>query len=425
MEDKLMRVLLIEDNPEDARLVQERLLDDPRAAVQVEWVDQLPKALNRLSQKEVDVILSAVYLLAGHGVEVVQELHNAFPKIPIVALTAGTGDEALVTAALQKGARDCLCKTDAAAVLLRHVLLQAIERNRAEQELIATRKELTHKLFELARANEALKEMQLALIQTEKMKSVGQLAAGVAHEIKNPLTMLLQAVEYLSRQFASGHPPEAGLSLEDNPYEIRLILGDMKQWLQRADSIVRGLVNFSTLEKLTLEAADLNTVVETSLSLVKHELEKRRIRVEKELGQNLPPVKFDRIKLEQVFVNLYMNAIQAMPEKGTLTVRTLTRKVTPLGPHAAYRKAGRFHVGDTLVAAVVEDTGRGILEENLSRIFDPFFTTKPAGQGTGLGLSVSRKIVDLHGGIIEVANRKEGGVRAALLLKAEKDSRLL
>jgi signal transduction histidine kinase len=126
----------------------------------------------------------------------------------------------------------------------------------------------------------------------------------------------------------------------------------------------------------------------------------------------------DRTRIEQVFLNLFLNAIQAMPQGGTLTVRTraerwgddsLCSECTP----------GQIKPGDPVVVAEVQDTGVGIPEQNLTRVFDPFFTTKPVGSGTGLGLSVARQIVDLHGGIIDVRNVPEGGVRVTIVLKSQ------
>jgi signal transduction histidine kinase len=137
------------------------------------------------------------------------------------------------------------------------------------------------------------------------------------------------------------------------------------------------------------------------------------------LGENLPLLKLDRHKIEQVFVNLFMNAIQAMPEGGMLTVKTATKQLTELGSDVDRGKTDGFRIGETLVVVEVEDTGTGIPDKELARVFDPFFTTKRTSQGTGLGLSVTRKIIELHRGMIDISNRQEGGVRVALMFKTD------
>ena len=123
-------------------------------------------------------------------------------------------------------------------------------------------------------------------------------------------------------------------------------------------------------------------------------------------------------------MNLMMNSIHAMPKGGTLTVRTYVRQFNGGGPPQGHgepdKLADRLRVGDTVVVAEVDDTGTGIPENQLPKVFDPFFTTKPTGKGTGLGLTVTNKIIELHGGVIDIRNRKEGGVRVEVMLKAQR-----
>ena len=128
-------------------------------------------------------------------------------------------------------------------------------------------------------------------------------------------------------------------------------------------------------------------------------------------------VKLDRTKMEQVFVNIFMNAIHAMPEGGSLTVKTYAKQFKEPGGAVGSRTTDRFRVGQSVLVIEVEDTGPGIPEDKLSQVFDPFFTTKPAGQGTGLGLTVARNIIDLHDGTIEIRNREPHGVHVAIMLK--------
>jgi PAS domain S-box-containing protein len=267
-------------------------------------------------------------------------------------------------------------------------------------------------ITERKRAEEELRAAELQLIQSAKLESVGQLAAGVAHEVKNPLGIIQQGVGYLGKKMV-------GPDVET----MTLVLQKMDNAVKRADRVIGGLLDFSASSALEMQSTDLNAVVEESVLLVKHELVKARVTVVKGLGGDLPALKMDRQKIEQVFVNLFINAIHAMPGGGRLTIKTGTKSLDEIG-----LDCGRWNTDppqsellpqNSVVVVEVEDTGTGIPEDKLDRIFDPFFTTKQPGQGTGLGLSVTRKIMELHGGTISISNRKEGGVRVTLLFKVE------
>jgi len=268
---------------------------------------------------------------------------------------------------------------------------------------------LCEDITERKRAEEELKAAQLQLIQSEKLESVGRLAAGVAHEVKNPLAIILQGLAYLS------HVPST--ADDDN---VAMVLQKMDNAVKRADRVIGGLLDFSAQRAGDVRPADVNAVLEQSLLLVKHELVKAHVPVVKKLGQDLPPLMLDRHKIEQVFVNLFLNAIQAMPEGGTLTVKTNAKQPRELGLGDGRQQTDPVRGEETLVMIEVEDTGTGIPQDKLDRIFDPFFTTKPTGQGTGLGLTVTRKIIELHSGKIDIRNRPEGGVRVTLTFKKDR-----
>jgi PAS domain S-box-containing protein len=265
-------------------------------------------------------------------------------------------------------------------------------------------------ISERKRAEEELKTTQLQLIQSEKLESVGRLAAGVAHEVKNPLAIIQQGLAYISD----------AVSTTDGD-TVALVVGKMDNAVRRADRVIKGLLDFSAPKAVDMTPVELKSVVEESLLLVEHQLVTARVTVVKELAENLPPLKLDQHKIEQVFVNLFMNAIQAMPEGGTLTVKAEVQQLTQPGLNVGRRKSDRFRIGDSIVEVHVEDTGSGIPDDKLGRVFDPFFTTKPTGLGTGLGLTVTRKIMELHGATIHIRNRQEGGVRVTLRFKTEGD----
>ena len=282
---------------------------------------------------------------------------------------------------------------------------------RFEQQLQRKNDELAASEAALRKSNEDLKSAQLQLIQAEKMESIGTLAAGVAHEVKNPLAIMQMGVNYLSKKLPEG---------DEN---IAMVLQEMKEAITRADSITRGLLDFAASKQLAVKPEDFNQLITDTLKMVRHELNKKRIELVKDLAVLLPKVAVDKTQIQQVFVNLFVNAAHAMPEGGTLTVRTFAKQMTETTHSEGSRSSAHLWVGDTAVVAEVEDTGSGIPQEHLAKIFDPFFTTKPTGVGTGLGLPVSRKIVELHGGTIDIKNKPDGtGVRVTVLLKEQRDS---
>jgi signal transduction histidine kinase len=282
------------------------------------------------------------------------------------------------------------------------------ERKRFEETLQRKNLELASSEAALRRSHEELKFAQLQLIQAEKMESIGTLAAGVAHEVKNPLAILQMGVNYLSKKASSS---------DEN---MQMVLQEMREAIARADSITRGLLDFAASKQLAMHPEDLNELIAGTCKMVRHELSKKAIQWTQDFAPNLPKVSVDKTQIQQVFVNLFMNAIHAMPEGGTLAVRTFTKQVTETTHHEGSRKADRLWVGETAVVAEVDDTGSGIPDPNLARIFDPFFTTKPTGVGTGLGLPVSKKIIELHGGTIDIKNKTPGGVRVILTLPGRK-----
>ena len=261
---------------------------------------------------------------------------------------------------------------------------------------------------EIRRYRAQLRVTQLQLIQSEKLDSLGRMAAGVAHEVKNPLMMVLTGVKVLSKR------------LENADESTRQLLDDMTEAVQRADKIIGGMLSYSRDQALDLAPADLHATIEKSLRFVRHELEQARIVVVKDFAESLPPVRLDEFKIQQMFVNLLTNAIHAIGSDGeirlTTSLETLTR-----GTYVGYRMGDAYVPGERVAIIRIEDSGPGIPKEHLKNVFDPFFTTKPTGRGTGLGLSVCRQIVEMHGGTVDVGNRDTGGARVTVILKTDTD----
>jgi two-component system, NtrC family, sensor kinase len=244
-------------------------------------------------------------------------------------------------------------------------------------------------LGRLVLLNDITERMQLEqqLLQTEKLTSLGLLAAGVAHEVNTPLAVISNYIQMLARQ------------LPGDDSRQKIIEKIVKQTF-RASEIVNNLLNFSRTGAGEFSAVSMNEVIEETLTLVAHPFRAAHVSVIKSFDENLPAIKGSGNRLQQVFLNLFLNARDAMPSGGMLEVRTASQNGS--------------------VEIEVTDTGTGIPGENLHRIFDPFFTTKATGRGTGLGLSVSYGIVQEHNGRIEVRSTPGKGTSFRLEFPAVK-----
>ena len=221
-------------------------------------------------------------------------------------------------------------------------------------------------------------ELEKQLMQADKLSSIGLLAAGVAHEVNTPLAVISNYAQMLAKQVA-------------NDDQKARMLDKIAKSTFRASEIVNGLLNFSRVANTEFGQVDLNRVVQETLSLVDHQLKRAGVEVRTALDASLDPVHGNAGKLQQVFLNLFLNARDAMEGGGVLEIRT-----------SAEESGARVEVSDT---------GHGIAPEHVHRIYDPFFTTKAGRKGTGLGLSVSYGIIQEHGGTIEVFSRSGGGTR--------------
>ena len=277
---------------------------------------------------------------------------------------------------------------------------------------------LQEKGEEQRRLIDQLQEAQAQLLQSEKMASIGQLAAGVAHEINNPVGFVNSNMGTLGTyvdtlfKLLGGYdkifeklPAEAGLAasiaqlkeqadLEFLQGDIGDLIKESMEGLTRVKNIVQSLKNFSHVGETEWQYSDLHQGIESTLSIANNEF-KYKARVVKEFGA-LPLVKCLASQLNQVFMNLIVNASQAIKESGIITIKTGCR--------------------DAWVWIEIGDNGEGIPKENLSRIFEPFFTTKAVGKGTGLGLSLSYSIIAKHGGRIEVDSEVGTGTRFTIHL---------
>ncbi len=218
--------------------------------------------------------------------------------------------------------------------------------------------------------------MQDQLLQVEKLSSIGLLAAGLAHEVNTPIT----GISSYTQMLLKGMP---------DTDQRKPILEKIEKQTFRAAEIVNGLLNFARVNGTEFTDLDVNRLIQESLTLLEHQFRRSRIRVEPSLEPSVPPIYGNAGKLQQVFINLLLNAKDAMPSGGQLVIRTRRN--------------------DSMVEVEIADTGVGISAENIKRIFDPFYTTKKTGKGTGLGLAITYGIIQEHGGRIFVDSIPQQG----------------
>lgn len=289
---------------------------------------------------------------------------------------------------------------------------------------ITERKEASLKLeaalVEQRKLNKKLEEAHNQLLQSEKMASIGQLAAGVAHELNNPIGFVhsnlgtlenyLQDIFRITDAYALAEQESHGMSSAFDTVhmvkqeidfdflrsDIGQLLVESRDGLNRVKKIVQDLKDFSRVGEHQWQWADVHAGLDSTLNIVWNEL-KYKCEVIKDYAADLPQIRCLPSQLNQVVMNLLVNAAHAIPQHGTITIQTR-------------------HAGADAIQIVISDTGSGIPPENLKRIFDPFFTTKPVGQGTGLGLSIAYGIIGKHHGQIEVASELGKGTRFTLTL---------
>ena len=255
----------------------------------------------------------------------------------------------------------------------------AVYRGMAEVEMC-----LPYLISKIEKTVDDLRENQTRLIQAEKLASMGQMAAGIAHEINNPLGVLLM-YSYLLKEDLE----ESSQSAED----IDRIINEA----ERTKKIVKNILNFARKEKTERKPTEINKLVQDSLDVVLKSFAENKYIVDLNMDHSLGLWWVDPNQLRQVFDNIIKNACEAMPSGGTMSIKT-------------EKEEDRFSV-------IISDTGCGIVKENLSKLFSPFFTTKPVGKGTGLGLPVCYGIVKMHEGNIEAGNNPDRGAYFKIIIK--------
>jgi signal transduction histidine kinase len=237
---------------------------------------------------------------------------------------------------------------------------------------------------------EELIAMTQQLWQSSKLATMGELAAGIAHELNNPLATVSLRTESLLGQFADGDPKRSALKI-------------IEQEVERMAKLVGNLLQFSRRNHQQVSTIDVYQEIENTLEFIEHHLRSRQINVVREFADAIPSLHADNQQLRQVFLNLLTNASDAMPQGGTLTLRVA---------------AGRTEHGASAIVIEFADTGTGIKPDDLLKVWEPFFTTKDEGKGTGLGLAICRRIVEEHKGTINIESEVEQGTTVRITLPA-------
>jgi signal transduction histidine kinase len=248
--------------------------------------------------------------------------------------------------------------------------------------------EMTHQLLQ---TRQSMEEANRRLVQHEKLASIGRMAATIAHEIRNPLTSVKLNIQKVAEEegFAEAVKAHLGLTLEG---------------IDQIERFIKELLNFTRVQELSLERWPIGQIVEESIKMIRDVLAQKRIAVDRECGEGLPPVLADADKLRQVFLNVLRNAHEALEPGGRISIVCDTV----------------VESGRTMVRVRISDNGPGIAEKDRPNIFEPFYTTKPSG--FGLGLANARKIVEQHNGTIGVGKKRGRGCAFVILIPAEEAS---
>ncbi|OUL34807.1 hybrid sensor histidine kinase/response regulator [Nostoc sp. T09] len=399
-------ILVVDDNPTNIQVLFDVLSE---IGYRVAIAKSGEAALQRVQSYHPDIILLDVMMPGIDGFETCHRLKvdSATRDIPVIFMTA-LSDSVDKVKGLSLGAVDYITKP------IQHE--EALARIRVHLQLRESQKSLQQQTTELSQALDNLKQAQVQLVQSEKMSSLGQMMAGVAHEINNPVTFiyanlapakeyikdLLNFIELYRECHPQTHPKIQGWMEEvDIDYlqaDLPKLVDSLKLGSDRIRQLVISLRNFSRLDELGTQVVDLHEGIESTLLLLQHRLKPRPehpgIQVVRDYGQ-LPHVECYPSQLNQVFMNIFGNAIDSLEQ------RDQQRSLDQIRANPSKIAIRTEHIPNEAIAICIADNGCGIEENVCSQMFEPFFTTKPIGKGTGLGLSISYQIVtQKHGGKI-------------------------
>jgi signal transduction histidine kinase len=362
---KNIRLLLVDDEDHFRQALSRRLT---KRGLVCDQAGDGNECLSILSEKAMDVVVLDVKMPGPSGIEVLRKIKQKYPATEVILLTGhATTDDGVE--GIKSGAFDYLSKP----IELEHLFNKIIQAYDKIQRIKAEQREAEYR-----------KQMEQRMIAAERLASLGILAAGVAHEINNPLAIIGESTGWMRQMFDKDGLKE--LSRRDDFIKA---LDKVEKSVERASRITHQLLGFAGKSEPAVSEIHLAELAEEAIRLVSSEIHGRDIKIIRQIEPKPGPIRSDPYQLRQVLVNLLTNAIHAIKSAGTITI-------------------GITDVGDSQLITV-SDTGQGIPRENLAKIFEPFFSTKAPGEGTGLGLFVSRGIVEQLGGAIEVESQIGSG----------------
>lgn len=363
--DRALNVLLVEDNPGDAHLIQRLLTKSSATKHALETVDRLNAGIERCGQGSVDVVLLDLGLPDSQGFATVATMRAAVPHVPIIVLT-GLNDLELAVHAVREGAQDYLVKGMVTADTLERAMYYAIERKNLEEQLTQYSEHL----------EELVEQKTAELKRAERLAAIGQMAAMVGHDLRSPLQAILNTI-YLERKQVDLLEGYLVPRKTPSAQELRGGLDKLDEQVAYMSSMVTDLLDFARTPSPKITHTSAEQLVNDALGRV---VAPNNVEIQKKLDPSLPDIDVDPFLMQRALTNIIGNAFQAMPEGGTLSIVT--------------RKNGQS------ASIEVADTGMGIPPENISKLFEPLFSTK--SRGVGLGLAIVKSIVDAHGGTITV-----------------------
>jgi len=355
-----IRILLVDDEDHFRQTLAKRLT---KRGLSCDQATNGYDCLSILKKEIIDVVVLDVKMPGMDGIEVLQKITDMYPDTEVILLT-GHATAADGVAGIKAGAFDYLTKP----IELEHLFKKILQAYQKIQRLAAEQREAQYR-----------EQMEQQVMVAERLASLGTLAAGVAHEINNPLAIIGESAGWMRQLFHKE-------ALQDVPYHEDFIkaLDKVDNAVDRASRITRQLLGLVGKSKPRVSELKLADLVEDALQLIVHETQKKDIQVIRRMRPELAAIWSDAYQIRQVLLNLLTNAVHAIQSKGAISIAVENNQDGQL--------------------VTISDDGQGIPRENLDKIFEPFFTTKPPGQGTGLGLYVSRGIIEKLGGTINVSS---------------------
>lgn len=392
------KILIVEDDEDDALIIKD-LIREGMVSYRptLDHVTSYAESITHLEKSEYQLCIFDYRLGEVDGLQLLHEIRSKGITTPIIFLT-GQGDQEVAVEAMKAGANDYLSKGRLTAESLSHSIRYAIDLNKeafarkqAETLLKGSHEEVIRKNNELQDSLQKLQAAQNQILRSEKLAGIGRLAAGVCHEILNPLNII------------SGHTQALLMERNEDAF-LKEDLNSIMEEIGRIEKIISGLLKFSRKGDVELKYVSINEELESVLLIVEKDMRLGNIRVVRNYDHNLPKTLLDPDRMRQVFLNIINNARHAMPDGGILTITTtpVYKDRRKLRRNETLSKSATIEDGIPFLRIMLADTGMGIKKEHIDKLFDPFFTTKPEDKGTGLGLSVCYTIIEKHSGSLEV-----------------------